>query len=52
MFYIFGFYKFKRLTGLKKLKVLLIGETIIDQYVFGDVLGNLYIIFVKYTTTI
>ena len=29
--------KFER---LKKLKVLLIGEVIIDQYIFGEVLGK------------
>ena len=31
---------FKKLEELRKLKVLLIGETIIDQYIFGDVLGK------------
>ena len=30
----------KKITELKKLKILLIGETIIDQYVFGDVIGK------------
>ena len=33
-------YIYKKIKDLKKLKVLLIGETIIDQYVFGDVLGK------------
>jgi len=31
---------FNKVNHLKKLKVLLIGETIIDQYVFGEVLGK------------
>ena len=31
---------FKKLKELEKLKVLLVGETIIDQYIFGDVLGK------------
>ena len=31
---------YKKLKELEKLKVLLIGETIIDQYIFGDVLGK------------
>ena len=31
---------FNKINHLKKLKVLLIGETIIDQYVFGEVLGK------------
>ena len=31
---------FNKINHLKKLKVLLIGETIIDQYIFGDVLGK------------
>jgi len=31
---------FNKINHLKKLKVLLVGETIIDQYVFGDVLGK------------
>ena len=30
----------KKINELKKLKVLLVGETIIDQYIFGDVLGK------------
>ena len=30
----------KKVDSLKKLKVLLIGETIIDQYIFGEVLGK------------
>ncbi len=29
-----------KINQLKKLKVLLVGETIIDQYIFGDVLGK------------
>jgi len=31
---------YNKLKKLEKLKVLLIGETIIDQYIFGDVLGK------------
>ena len=31
---------FNQLKKLEKLKVLLVGETIIDQYIFGDVLGK------------
>ena len=31
---------FKKLKEIEKLKVLLVGETIIDQYIFGDVLGK------------
>lgn len=31
---------FKKIQLFKKLKILLIGETIIDQYIFGDVLGK------------
>jgi len=31
---------FNKINELKKLKVLLIGETIIDQYIFGEVLGK------------
>ncbi len=31
---------FNKVNHIKKLKVLLIGETIIDQYVFGEVLGK------------
>jgi len=31
---------FNKINQLKKLKVLLIGETIIDQYIFGEVLGK------------
>ncbi len=30
----------KKINDLKKIKVLLIGETIIDQYIFGEVLGK------------
>jgi len=30
----------KKIEQLKNLKVLLVGETIIDQYIFGDVLGK------------
>ena len=37
--YDFGFI-FNKIDQLKKLKVLLIGETIIDQYIFGEVLGK------------
>ena len=29
-----------KINQLKKLKILLVGETIIDQYIFGDVLGK------------
>lgn len=31
---------YKKIKELEKLKVLLVGETIIDQYIFGDVLGK------------
>ena len=31
---------FNKIDQLRKLKVLLIGETIIDQYIFGEVLGK------------
>jgi rfaE bifunctional protein kinase chain/domain/rfaE bifunctional protein nucleotidyltransferase chain/domain len=33
-------YILKKINELKKLKVLLISETIIDQYIFGDVMGK------------
>jgi len=31
---------YKKIKSFEKLKVLLIGETIIDQYIFGEVLGK------------
>ena len=31
---------YNKINSLKKIKILLIGETIIDQYVFGEVLGK------------
>ena len=31
---------YQKLKEIEKLKVLLVGETIIDQYIFGDVLGK------------
>ena len=37
--YSFGFI-LKQIKKLNKLNVLLVGETIIDQYIFGDVLGK------------
>lgn len=33
-------YIYKKFSEIEKLKVLLVGETIIDQYIFGEVLGK------------
>ncbi len=33
-------YIYKKINSFKDLKILLVGETIIDEYIFGDVLGK------------